>query len=264
MALTDAALALLCGAIVSFALGLTGSGGSIIATPLLLYGTGLAPHIAIGTSAFATSANALLNFATHARAGTVRWASALVFAIAGMLGAMLGSDFGKHYDGRRLLFLLGVLMLGVGALMLQRARAQVRSPATLPPAQDTARELLKLTGAALVTGVVAGFFGVGGGFLTVPVLLLVTGMPAVTAVGTALLAVGCFGMTTAVNYALSGLVNWPVALLYFAGGIVGGLLGTRLAVRLGRGRATLTRLFAGVVFVVACYMLYRNAGSMLG
>lgn len=264
MALTDAALALLCGAIVSFALGLTGSGGSIIATPLLLYGTGLAPHVAIGTSAFATSANALLNFATHARAGTVRWTNAIVFAIAGMIGAMLGSDFGKHYDGRRLLFLLGMLMLGVGALILHRARAEARNGPPQRGAEDATRTLFKLVAAALVTGSVAGFFGVGGGFLTVPALLLVTGMPAVSAVGTALLAVGSFGMTTAVNYALSGLVNWPVALLYFAGGIFGGVLGTRLAVRLGRSRTTLTRLFAGVVFVVATYMLYRNAGAMFG
>jgi uncharacterized membrane protein YfcA len=105
----------------------------------------------------------------------------------------------------------------------------------------------------------AGFFGVGGGFLIVPGLMLSAGMPMILAIGSSLLAVGSFGLTTAVNYAVSGLVAWLVAAEYIAGGVVGGWLGTHLAHRLATRRAALNRVFSGIVFVVAIYMLYRNA-----
>jgi len=108
--------ALLSGGLVGFSLGLVGGGGSILATPLLLYVVGVAPpHIAIGTSALAVAANAFANLAGHARAGNVRWRSATVFAVIGTLGALAGSSLGKIIDGTSLLFLFGLLMLAVGA-----------------------------------------------------------------------------------------------------------------------------------------------------
>ena len=108
--------ALLSGGLVGFSLGLVGGGGSILATPLLLYVVGVAqPHIAIGTSALAVATNAFANLAGHARAGNVRWRSATVFAVIGTLGALAGSSLGKIIDGTSLLFLFGLLMLAVGA-----------------------------------------------------------------------------------------------------------------------------------------------------
>ena len=80
----------------------------------------------------------------------------------------------------------------------------------------------------------------------------------IQAVGSSLLSVGSFGLTTAVNYAVSGLVDWPIAAEYIVGGIAGGLLGMRLAVRLAASKALLNQVFAGFVFAVAGYMLYRN------
>jgi uncharacterized protein len=121
---------------------------------------------------------------------------------------------------------------------------------------------VKIVVAALLVGVLSGFFGIGGGFLIVPGLLFSTGMPMILAVGTSLFSVGSFGLTTAVNYATSGLVNWPVAAEYIAGGIVGGFLGMRLSIRLVPRKAMLNKVFAGFVFVVAAYMLYRNFGAM--
>ncbi len=261
MPLSEIVLALLCGGIVSFMLGLVG-GGSVIATPLLLYVAGLAPHVAIGTSALATAANALVNLVNHARAGSVRWASALVFAVSGMVGAAIGSSIGKAYDGKRLLFLLALLMLAIGAMMLRRTRPRVNAaPVPVAPAA-TPRGLVTLAAVAVLTGGVAGFFGIGGGILIVPALLFGTGMPLIAAIGTALLAVACFATTTAVNYALSGLVNWPVAALYIAGGVVGGAAGTAASVRLSGHRTALTRIFAAIIFATAFYMLYRNIGAL--
>ena len=83
-------------------------------------------------------------------------------------------------------------------------------------------------------------------------------MPILNAIGSSLLSVGSFGLTTAANYALSGLVEWTIALLFIAGGVGGGFLGMRAAMRLAANRRTLTFVFAGVIFAVAIYMLART------
>ncbi len=111
-------------------------------------------------------------------------------------------------------------------------------------------------------GLLSGFFGIGGGFLIVPGLVFATGMPLLNAVGTSLFSVGMFGTTTGITYALAGLVNWLIVAEYLAGGILGGFVGTRLACRLGGRKKTLTRLFAGIVLVVAVYMLYVNVSAL--
>lgn len=251
-------LAVISGALVGFTLGLIGGGGSIMATPLLLYVVGLPPHEAIGTGALAVSANAFANFGSHARAGNVRWRSAALFATVGIIGAAIGSSIGKVVEGRRLLFLFALLMIAVGIMMLQRGRQATRGQPSERHGGRTASNAPLVIVAALIVGLLSGFFGIGGGFLIVPGLLFSTGMPMLQAVGSSLLSVGSFGLTTAVNYAVSGLVNWPIAAEYIAGGIVGGLLGMRLAVRLAVRKALLNQVFAGFVFAVAGYMLYRN------
>jgi uncharacterized membrane protein YfcA len=261
MGLLHSVLAVLSGGLVGFTLGVIGGGGSIMATPLLLYIVGLQPHEAIGTGALAVSVNAFANFASFARAGNVRWDSAVLFAVVGVVGAAIGSTIGKAFDGQRLLFLFAILMIVVGVLMLRRGRRAVReATADRPPVRRASSPLLVIA-AALVVGVLSGFFGIGGGFLIVPGLLFSTGMPMLYAVGSSLLSVGSFGMTTAVNYALSGLINWLIAVEYIIGGIAGGLLGMRLAVNLAARKAMLNQVFAGFVFAVAAYMLYRNAAA---
>jgi len=246
------------GGLVGFTLGLIGGGGSILATPLLLYVVGLSnPHVAIGTGALAVSVNAFVNFAGHSRCGNVRWREAVVFALVGMLGAFAGSSLGKLVDGQRLLVLFALLMVVVGVLMLRPHKQDAVAGA----AGDGPRSVVKIGGAALAAGGLSGFFGIGGGFLIVPALLLSTGIPLIQAIGSSLLAVGAFGLATAVNYAVSGLVDWLVAAEYVAGGIAGGVLGMRLAIRLAPRRAALNRIFAGVIFTVAAYMLYRNAAA---
>ena len=254
--LLQSVLAVLSGGLVGFTLGLIGGGGSIMATPLLLYVVGLQPHMAIGTGALAVSVNAFANFAGHARAGNVRWRDAAIFAAIGVIGAAIGSFFGKSVDGQRLLFLFALLMIVVGVMMLRRGRGG--GPA--PSAHGTTSRLL-VVGSALAVGLLAGFFGIGGGFLIVPGLLFSTGMPMLYAVGSSLLAVGAFGFTTAVSYAASGLVDWRVAAEYIGGGLAGGYLGMLLACHLAGHKATLNRIFAGLVFIVALYMLYRNAAA---
>jgi uncharacterized membrane protein YfcA len=246
----------LSGTFVGFSLGLIGGGGSVLATPLLLYVVGLGnAHVAIGTGAFAVAVNAFANLMGHARAGHVRWGPALAFAAAGIVGALVGSTLGKAFDGGRLLFLFALLMIAVGVLMLRRRPVRPGAAA----ANGMVRITWKLLATGLLVGLLSGFFGIGGGFLIVPGLMFATGMPMLNAVGTSLLSVGAFGLATAVNYAWSGLVDWMIAGEYILGGVFGGWLGMQLAVRLAAQRDMLRWVFAGVVFAVAAYMMYRNA-----
>ncbi len=247
-------LGLVSGSLVGFSLGLVGGGGSILAVPLMVYVVGVPDaHLAIGTSAIAVAANAAVNLSNHARGGTVRWSCALTFAVAGMFGAFVGSIFGKMLDGQKLLALFALIMLVIAMLMLK-----TRSRVGLPDVQMSWSNLPAVVGLGLATGTLSGFFGIGGGFLIVPALMLATGMSIMNAVSSSLVAVTAFGLTTAASYAYSGLVSWTLAGLFVAGGIVGGLVGTRSARHLAARRGALNTVFATVIIAVALYMLARN------
>jgi uncharacterized protein len=247
-------LAVASGALVGFSLGLIGGGGSILAVPLMVYVVGVADaHVAIGTSAIAVAVNAAINLSNHARGGSVRWSVAIPFAAAGIAGALVGSIFGKLLDGRKLLALFAILMLVIAVLMLR-----TRSRAGLPDVRISRENMPAILGLGLATGALSGFFGIGGGFLIVPALMLATGMPIFNAVSSSLVAVTAFGFSTALSYAWSGLISWELAGLFIAGGLAGGLLGTRLARWLSAERGLLNVVFASVIIVVALYMLIRN------
>ncbi|OOW74732.1 hypothetical protein Xant_17405 [Xanthomonas cissicola] len=253
LSLLQIALGGLSGILVGFVLGLVGGGGSILAVPLMLYLVGVDdPHVAIGTSALAVTANALSNLFVHARRGNVKWPCASVFALAGIAGAYLGSTLGKAIDGQRLLALFAVLMVVIGLLMLDRRNAQENTNARL--GKDNAPALI---GLGTISGAFSGFFGIGGGFLIVPGLMSATSMPMLAAVGSSLVAVSAFGLTTALNYAHSGLVNWPLAAALIVTGSGGGVAGARTATALAAHRGSLNKSFALLIFITAGYVLWR-------
>jgi uncharacterized membrane protein YfcA len=260
LSLLQYALGIGSGALVGFVLGLVGGGGSILAVPLMVYLVGVRdPHLAIGTSAFAVAANAATGLFNHARAGHVKWGCAAVFAVAGVIGAAGGSTIGKAFDGQKLLFLFALLMIAVGILMLRRKGGGGDADVKLDAAHAA-----NLAALGLSAGLFSGFFGIGGGFLIVPGLIAATGMPMIYAVGSSLLAVTAFGLTTAANYALSGMVDWPLALVFIAGGFAGSVFGMRLASHLTQSRDRLTLVFAVLIFVVAAYMLWKSAAAAWG
>jgi uncharacterized membrane protein YfcA len=253
-------LSIASGGLVGFALGLLGGGGSILAVPLLVYVVGVkSPHVAIGTSALAVAVNAFANLVAHSRAGNVKWPCAAVFAASGVAGAFLGARLGQAVDGGKLLFLFGVVMLAVAGAMFSP-----RAAAGDPDVRITRAIALRLVAIGFAVGLLSGFFGIGGGFLIVPAIMLGSGMATLNAVGSSLVSVGAFGLSTAVSYAAAGLVDWRLAGLFVLGGILGGLAGARLAGRLSQRRAALTRLFAGVVAVVALFVLWRSAPAFFG
>ncbi len=249
------------GAIIGVVLGLVGGGGSIVAVPLLVYIVGVAaPHVAIGTAAVAVALNAAIGLIAHVRHGTVKWRCAGVFAGAGIVGSALGAEAGKAIDGQHLLALFGLLMIGV-ALSMVRGTSRTGN-ADVRLSWKTAPQLLHwLVGIGLAVGLLSGFFGIGGGFLIVPGLMLATGMPMANAIGTSLVAVTAFGLTTSVSYAASGLVDLQMAALLLAGGAVGSLAGSRLSQRLAQKAGLLTQVFAGIVFLVGAAILIGGAAA---
>ncbi|NWH08132.1 MAG: sulfite exporter TauE/SafE family protein [Alphaproteobacteria bacterium] len=248
------ALAVLSGAVVGFVLGLIGGGGSILAVPLLLYGVGMeSTHLAIGTSAVAVSANALMGLVGHAHSGTVKWPCAATFAGAGILGAWLGSSLGKAVDGKALLSLFAVAMIAVGVNTLLARKADGDADVAINP-----RIAAKLLGLGGATGIAAGFFGIGGGFLIVPGLMMGSGMAMLNAVGSSLVSVFALGAATAANYAVSGLVDWHIATLFVAGGFFGSLAGIRAAKSLAERRGLLTQVFGWIVVVAGLYVLAHS------
>ena len=260
MLLTVADIAtILSGAAVGFVLALVGGGGSILAVPLLVYGVGVAsPHVAIGTSALAVAISAFANMIAHWKAGNVRWPCAIVFSIAGVAGAFAGSSVAKQLDGAKLLILFGMLMIAIGALMLKKRAGGGDPSIRLTPA--TAPRLLPMLAG---TGLAVGFFGIGGGFLIVPGLMLATGMPLIYAIGTSLVAVVAFGAATAASYAMSNLIDWWLAGLFIAGGFLGGIAGMATGKMIGPQGRVLQSAFAGIVILAGGYVCVRGALALL-
>jgi uncharacterized membrane protein YfcA len=255
--------ALLSGVLIGFVLGLIGGGGSVFATPLLVYFVGLRdPHIAIGTGATAVAINALFNLVGHARAGNVRWPCGIFFATAGFFGALIGSSLGKVFDGQKLLLLFGVLMIVIAAQMALKKPANSIEMVRMTTS-NAWRMAPSLAVYGLGAGALAGFFGIGGGFLVVPAIIAATQMPILYAIGSSLVSVAVFGAATAANYALSGMVDWRIAGFLLAGGVVGGIGGGLLAGRMAVRKQALTQIFAVLVAGVGLYVIYRGALVLL-
>jgi uncharacterized membrane protein YfcA len=254
----DAVWGLVSGALVGFTLGLVGGGGSVLAVPLLVYFVGVPnPHVAIGSSAAAVAFNALMSLANHARARTIKWRCASVFALFGVAGAFAGSTLGKIINGEKLLALFALLMIVVSYLMLRR-----RGSLGYPSVRLNRENFPRLVGAGATAGALSGFFGIGGGFLIVPGLMFASDMPILNAIGSSLVAVAAFAVTTAANYAYSDLVEWELAGTLVIGGAFGGLIGAAVARRLSKMRGALSAIFATVVFAVALYVLWRSGGAL--
>jgi hypothetical protein len=257
MSATALLLPLLAGVPIGLAIGLVGGGGSILAVPLLVYVVGVAsPHAAIGTAAIAVALNAAASLARHAQAGNVKWPCAVVFAGSGMLGAAAGAEAGKTFDGKHLLVAFGVLMLVIGASMLRPRRTPSQPDVRL--SRTTAAHLLpRLVPIGFGVGLLAGFFGIGGGFLIVPGLILATAMPIGIAIGTSLVVVTALGLTTAASYAWSGYVDWQLSALLVAGGALGSTIGMRVARVLASRKRALEIAFACVVMIVGAFVIAR-------
>lgn len=241
------------GALIGLLLSVFGGGGSVLATPLLLYVVGVRdPHVAIGTSAAAVAVNAAVGLGAQARGGRVKWPCALVFAGAGLAGSLIGAQIAKAIDGQQLILWFAGAMALVGLSMLWPKNSEGD-----PAVRLNAALTRKLAPLGLLVGLAAGFFGIGGGFLIVPGLMAATGMTLANAAASSLVSVVLFGAATSASYAVSGLVDWSVFAALVAGGGVGAVLGGPLARRLADHQAPARRAFALMVLATAAYVAWR-------
>jgi uncharacterized protein len=248
------AAALLLSGLIGVSLGLLGGGGSILAVPVLVYVARVDVHEAIGMSLAIVGATSLAGALFHARRGRVAYRAALLFGGAGMAGAPLGAQLTHRVAPPLLLLLFAALMLVVAALMLRgRGFAGPRSTAA------TAR-----LGAVLATGfgvgLLTGFLGVGGGFLIVPALTLLTGLPMHEAVATSLLVIALNSAAGVVGHLGRGGMPLGPTAAFTAVATLGALCGERLAGRLDPLR--LRRAFGLFVLAVGLLLAARNLGAL--
>lgn len=268
-------LAIVFGIIVGLALGLTGGGGSILAVPFLVYGLGMVPKSAIALSLAVVAITALFGAISAWRHRLLEMRAALIFAAGGMIAAPLGILLGSHVNDSLLMTGFAVLMWAVALRMFVSARRHpeyasvVRGDFEGGQAHDTGTVChyshdgsLRLTAPCglvlllmgLLAGFLSGLFGVGGGFVIVPALMLVTEMSIHRAVATSLLVitlVGIMGVASAIFGERH--IDWLIAGLFLVGGLIGMCMGRRLAHYLAGPR--LQQVFAGVMVLVGGYML---------
>lgn len=225
----------------------------MLATPWLIYVVGVADtHIAIGTSAAAVAVNAATGLWAQARAGTVKWPCASVFAAAGLAGALAGAQIGKMIDGSTLLDWFAIAMIAIAASMLVP-----RKTAGDPAVRLTPEMVWKLAPVGLAAGFAAGFFGIGGGFLIAPGLMASTGMTLANAAASSLVSVTLFGSATSASYAFSGQIDWALFGALVAGGVVGAAVGLPVSGWLATRVRVARTGFATLVVAVAIYILMR-------
>jgi uncharacterized membrane protein YfcA len=246
----QAALSVVFGTLIGLLLGLVGGGGSILTVPILVYVIGLEVQSATATSLAIVGASAMAGALPHARAGRVNLRVALFFGLFGIGGAFAGTWLNQQVSGPWILLLFGLMMLIVAARMWIR-----RTAPTIGQAAPEGAIGWKVPLAGLVVGLMTGFFGVGGGFLIVPALVLALGLPVAVAVGTSLVIIAINSVSGIAAHVGSGL-DLAVAALFILGGLVGGLLGGRLAGR--ANERALSRAFAVLVAAVGAYLLVRN------
>lgn len=249
------ALSVLSGICVGFTLGLIGGGGSVLAVPLLLYVVGVKDiHAAIGTSALAVGVIAAINLLGHKKKGNLEIKKGIYFAIPGLGGTLLGAQLGLLTPPENLLLVFAVFMAIVAFLMVRKKAVKfdvVESPQSLVV---LSKNKIPLSG--FLVGMLAGYFGIGGGFLIVPSLMYFGGLSIIQAIGTSLISVSSFGLTTATTYLFAGNVDLQIAILFVIGGSIGGILGIKLTDKIPK--KVLTKVFALILFFISLYIIFRS------
>lgn len=243
---------------IGLALGLLGSGGSILTVPVLVYLVGEPDKLAIAESLAIVGIIALVGSLPYALRALVDWKSVVVFGIPGVIGTYAGAWLSQFVSGGVQLGLFAVVML-LAAFMMAR-------PKPLQAVPHKPRALWKIGLEGLVVGVVTGLVGVGGGFLIVPALVLLGGLPMHLAVGTSLLIIALKSASGFYKYlhllpALGLTVHWDLVFLFSALGIAGSFLGGRIGVHIPQD--VLRRGFAGFLVLMGLYIFWQSLPKLL-
>ncbi len=207
---------------VGIALGLLGGGGSILTVPLLAYVAGMDAKQAIATSLLVVGVTSAVGAVSHARAGRVQWRTGLIFGGAGMAGAYAGGLLAQFIPGT-------VLLIGFAVMMIATAIAMLRGrPNSAPTDPGHRMPIPKILAEGVVVGLVTGLVGAGGGFLVVPALALLGGLPMPVAVGTSLVVIAMSSFAGLAGHLTTGQIDWRLAAMVTVAAVIGALVGTRL------------------------------------
>ncbi|MFD1548038.1 sulfite exporter TauE/SafE family protein [Nonomuraea guangzhouensis] len=249
------ALTLTAAVLVGVTLGLFGGGGSILTVPVLVYLAGVPARQAIAMSLFVVAVTSAVSAIGHARAGRIRWRTGLIFGAAGMAGAYGGGLIGPYLPEV-------LLMASFAAMMLATAVAMIRDHRT-PRVTPAHREapILHVIAEGVGVGLVTGLVGAGGGFLVVPALVLLGGLPMGVAVGTSLVVIAMKSLAGLAGYLHSVTIDWSLALPVAAAAVIGGLVGGSFAGRIDADR--LRKAFGWFVLAMGVFVLVQQSPPAL-
>ena len=241
------ALALVLSLLIGVSLGLLGGGGSILTTPILIYALGVETKAAIATSLLVVGVTSIAGLIQHARSGNVEWRTGPIFGGAGMVGAYGGGLLAGYIPSNILLGLFAAMMLATSVAMFRGRKETVASKG---------QAVWKILLDGLVVGVVTGLVGAGGGFLVVPALALLGGLPMPKAVGTSLLVIALKSFAGYAGHAAHVTIDFQLAGLVSGAAVVGSLFGSRLGSLVQPD--TLRRGFAGFVLLMGGFVLSQQ------
>ncbi|MCL7458203.1 sulfite exporter TauE/SafE family protein [Micromonospora echinofusca] len=241
--------------LIGISLGLLGGGGSILAVPLLVYVADLPAKEAIATSLLVVGATSAVGVIPHARGNRVRWRTGLIFGLAGMAGAYAGGRLAEFIPAAYLLTGFAIMMLATAIAMIRGRRSAEGRP--VPHELPVFRVIID----GIVVGLVTGLVGAGGGFLVVPALALLGGLPMPVAVGTSLVVIAMKSFAGLAGYLSSVSINWGLAAAVTAAAIVGSFLGARLAGKIPAD--VLRKSFGWFVVVMGVFVLTQQLPAEL-
>jgi hypothetical protein len=251
------ALTVVLAVFVGVSLGLLGGGGSILTVPLLAYVAGMDAKQAIATSLLVVGVTSAVGAVSHARAGRVQWRTAVLFGATAMVGAYAGGHLAKFIPG-------GVLLIGFAVMMIATAIAMLRGrkDGAEPAHPKDHLPILKIIAEGVVVGLVTGLVGAGGGFLVVPALVLLGGLPMPVAVGTSLVVIAMKSFAGLAGYLSVVHINWAVAGMVTVAAVAGGVIGSRFASVVNPD--LLRKSFGWFVLIMAGVILGQEVHAGLG
>ena len=253
------------GCIVGISLGLTGGGGSIFAIPLLVYGLNLSMTDAVPISLIAVALTAAVGTWYSYRTRLLSWQPIIMFSIGGIVGAPIGLMYAREFLQTTLISGFAILTLFVGLIMWRKTytRPEDSRAVRAITSDDDKEPICKLSAdgklsfttpcaavlmvAGLLTGLLSGLFGVGGGFLIVPALMSVIELGIHRAVAASLMIITAIGLSGSASAFIKGELQWEILFPFITGSILGMLLGRKIAVRIAG--PTLQRIFASAILI---------------
>jgi uncharacterized protein len=240
--------------LIGVSLGVLGGGGSILTVPILVYVAGMDPKEAIAASLFVVGVTSAAGAISHAKGGRVRWRTGLLFGAAGLVGAFLGGILGGHLPGELLLVAFALMMVATSIAMIRGRKVDESKRHSDVP---VFRVLLD----GLVVGLVTGLVGAGGGFLVVPALALLGGLPMAVAVGTSLLVIAMKSLGGLAGYLSAVSLDWGLVIAVTVAAVLGSVVGGRVAGRIPEN--ALRKGFGWFVLVMGAFVLVQQAPNDL-